>query len=842
MSRLQQYHKKRSFAGTPEPKAGVSKGEGALTFVVQRHKASHLHYDFRLELDGVLKSWAVPKGPSMNPADKRLAMAVEDHPYSYRTFTGIIPEGNYGAGIVEIWDSGTYECLNVPDRKKGETKLRKDLKAGSLKVVLHGKKLKGEFALVKMQGADQKNAWLLIKHNDRYAVSQKYDSEALTAASSPINKALKAKKGTRTASTKPKAEQEKNKALSRHISPMLAKETDKPFDDDDWLFEIKWDGYRAIAETGGKTPLLYSRNGINFEDKYPVIFEALKAFKTPMVLDGEVTALDDKGMPDFQQLQHYAQTREGTLQYNVFDLLYYKGKSLEHLPLTERKQLLQEVLPPSDIIVYSDHVTGSGKAFFKAAADKGMEGIMAKRADSVYTEGARTADWLKIKHHLSDDAVIIGFTQPLGSRKYFGALVLGRYNDAGVLVHTGNAGTGFTEQTGRELYDKMLPLVRKTPPANVVVSAAASITWLQPSLVAQVKYTGITTGGKFRHPVFLGLREDKKPADVLQNNPIKPMKNNKPSTTQLLSPHEADQDIKANGKTVHVTHVNKVYWPNEGWTKGDVITYYNDMAPYILPYLKNRPQSLHRTPNGIKDKGFFHKDAGDNAPDWITAIELFSESANKDINYIVCNNKATLLYLANLGCIELNPWNSRVQYLDQPDYLVMDIDPSDNNTFEQVIDVALAIKEVLDTGGIPSCCKTSGASGLHVYVPLQARYDYEQVREFARIIAMLTVQMLPGITTMERSLSKRDKNKIYLDYLQNKRGQTLAAPYCTRPVPGATVSAPLLWKEVRSGLSPAQFHIGNMLQRVQQHGDLFELVLGKGFALQKALALLQKML
>ncbi|HEY9048009.1 MAG TPA: DNA ligase D [Ohtaekwangia sp.] len=859
---LTSYKQKRNFKKTPEPAGRKKAAASALSFVVQRHDASHLHYDFRLQVDGVLKSWAIPKGPSMNPADKRLAMMVEDHPLEYGKFEGEIPEGNYGAGSVEIWDNGTYEPENIADRDDYESEMRKGLKKGSLKFVMHGKKLKGSFALVRLKSAKE-NSWLLIKHNDEFARDEyNIEEERGTKPKRAVKQNTKTKRAhsdTAALESVPRSVRAETSKIEHYIQPMSAQIGNGAFDNPDWIFEIKWDGYRAIAEIKKKEILFYSRNGLSFDRLYVPIVEALQKLKDDVVLDGEVVVLDKNDKPSFQKLQQYRDNRSLPLIYYIFDCLSYKGKDLTGLPLVERKKIAEKIIPKnSNVLRYSDHVTGDGIAFFEHAVKLGLEGIIAKRADSKYSVGHRTSDWLKIKNHNTQEAVITGYTEPRKSRQYFGALVLGMYED-GKLKYIGHTGTGFTEKILKEIYTTLQPLVRDTSPFEEKVPINGAVTWVKPVQVCEIKYTEVTDEGILRHPVFMGLRIDKQAKEVdhldvavpakkksprkttTTTRAKKPAKNRSPKTRNETSAANRDQNsvMKVNGHEVSVTHLDKVYWPDEGITKGDVIDYYNSIYKYILPYLKDRPQSLKRNPNGIADKGFFHKDAAEGAPAWVEHLSLYSESANKDIDYIICNNRATLLYMNNLGCIEINPWNSRIGDLDKPDYLVMDIDPSDKNSFDEVIDAALAIKEVLDQAGASSFCKTSGASGLHVYVPLAARYTYDQARSFAEIVASLTHDLLPDITTMERSLSKR-KDRIYLDYLQNKRGQTLASVYSLRPVPGATISTPLEWKEVKHGLTPSQFTIQSLPKRLSKKGDLFTAVLRKGIDLAKCLQKLER--
>ena len=620
------------------------------------------------------------------------------------------------------------------------------------------------------------------------------------------------------------------KKLKRFIRPMLAKETDEAFDDKDWLYEIKWDGYRAISEIQDGEVNIYSRNGIVFNNNYPLIASALKKIKHNAVLDGEIVVLNEAGRSDFQKLQHYEDNTQFPICYYVFDLLSLDGEDTCELPLTDRKKLLQQLIKKDAVIKYADHVMEKGTAFFKAAGKQGLEGIMAKKADSQYYKGARTSDWLKIKHHQSDEVVIVGFTKPTGSRPYFGALVLAVKGKNG-LQYAGHTGSGFSDKLLKEVYDKLVQLKTASSPFTEKVKTNMPVTWVKPKYVCEVKFTEWTNDGKMRHPIFLRMREDKTIKDMdMRKTTVKPAPKAATKKTE-----EAAAELTIGKIKVRTTNRDKLYWPREGITKGMMIDYYQTMAPYILPYLKDRPESLKRNPNGIADHGFYHKDAGEDAPAFVKRIALYSDSAKKDIDYIICNDKATLAYLNNLGCIELNPWNSRKGSLDKPDYMIIDIDPSPKNNFEQVIETALAFKQVLDKAGAVSFCKTSGATGLHIYVPMGRKYLYEQVRSFAGIICSMVHEQLPRFTSMERNLKKRG-NKIYLDYLQNSRGQTIAAAYSLRPHPGATVSTPLLWKEVKPGLKPSDFTINNVPRRVEKMKDIFKAVLTKGIDLKKCLA------
>lgn len=802
---LEKYKQKRDFTQTAEPSG--KKGAGnKFRFVVQRHQASHLHYDFRLELDGVLKSWAVPKGPSLNPSQKRLAVMVEDHPVDYITFKGTIPKGNYGAGKVEIWDNGTFIPVSPAHKQITEKEALQGIKKGELKFALNGKKLKGEFVLVRLK--DQDRNWLLIKHKDDGSVNTVYDAEKHVGKSAPAKTIGSIRNG-------------KAKKMKSFIEPMLASVAKTPFDDKEWLFEIKWDGYRAVADIEEGEVKFYSRNGIDFSERFPAIATALTKIKHNVVLDGEVVLLNDKNLPDFQKLQHYENHLNYPLIYYVFDILSLDGKKMDELPLTDRKKILKKVLGKNQAVRYCDHIEDNGVSFFEKAREQGLEGIIGKKKDSTYARGYRSKEWLKIKNVQSTEAIIVGYTAPKGGRTQFGSLVLANKKGRG-WVYRGHVGTGFSNEMLIAMKKKMKSLETDQSPFKEEVPVNGKITWLKPKLVADIAYTEITRDGIFRHPAFLRLRDEKN-VDTANEEVI-----------EEITDVKRSEELKVGKFNVAITNPHKVFWPDEGYTKGDVIAYYESVSDYILPHLKNRPLSLKRNPNGIRDEGFYHKDAGEKAPGYVDVFKVHSESSNKMIDYIVCNNKATLLYLANLGCIEMNPWNSTTAKPDHPSWMVIDIDPSDKNTFEDVVDVALVTKSVLDKAGVKSYCKTSGSSGLHVYVPLKNKYDYTTVKDFAHIVASLVQEQLPDTTSLERSLSKRGP-KIYVDYLQNRSGQTLASVYSLRPVSGAHASTPLDWKEVNHKLHPSQFTIKNILARIEKKGDLFAPVIGTGMSMNKAL-------
>ncbi len=612
---------------------------------------------------------------------------------------------------------------------------------------------------------------------------------------------------------------------------MFAELSNQAFSNDDWLFEIKWDGYRAVAEIEDGEVNLHSRNNISFNEKYFPVVETLKNFDMDVIFDGEVVVVDDFGKSSFQLLQNYGKSGKGKLAYYVFDILYLNGYDLTSLPLIKRKEILKKIIP-GDLknIFFSDHIVGDGESFFKVAEQRGLEGILAKRADSKYLVGKRSKDWLKIKTKKRQEAIICGFTEPKGSRNKFGSLVIGVY-DEGELLYIGQAGTGFTDNDLKDIYAKLSPHITNKSPFKKKIETNAPVTWVTPKYVCDVEFSEWTEEGLMRSPVFIGIREDKSIDEVIKEN------SDDETEEMTTNIHTKDIEIKIGGKKLKLTNLKKVYFPDEGYTKGDVIEYYRKVSQYILPYLKGRPESLNRHPNGIDGESFYQKDVKDQPPDWVEVAKIYSEHNEKEINYLVCNDEATLVYLANLGCIEINPWFSRVENLDNPDYLVIDLDPEDIS-FEKVVEAALAVKEVLDAAGAKSYCKTSGATGLHIYVPLGAKYTYDVTREFTYIIAQFAYKKVPGFTSLQRSPSKRQK-KVYLDYLQNRPGQTLAAPYSIRPRKGATVSTPLKWEEVKIGLSPDQFTIKNTLERLAKMGDIFKDVLGKGIDIGKCISKLE---
>ena len=812
MAGLDKYNMKRDFSRTSEPKGTTKKSTTKLRFVVQRHHASRLHYDFRLEMDGVLKSWAVPKGPSLNPDDKRLAVLVEDHPVSYGSFEGDIPKGNYGYGSVAIFDEGYYEPLN---KKEGENGLRQDLEKGSIKVILNGKILRGEFALVKIKSSED-NAWLLIKHRDKYAVEDDFNAEDL------VDEKIK-RHGIDYKKNNKRSEAE-TVTKTKITSPMLATLSETIPDEGEWIFERKLDGFRAVAEINKKKVSLISRNGVSFNKQYPSIVTALKNIDRHVILDGELVIEDHKKKSAFQLLQHGEPLpAKYQLYYYVFDVLALDGNDLRDFELAERRELVKMLLNKYEHpqLCAVESMESTFENAIKKANEEGWEGVLAKETGSRYLSGKRTSFWRKIKFQQSQEAIIVGYTKPQGSRSAFGALVLAVQGD-GELIYVGNVGTGFKEQGLQEIFDKIkqIPETDKPFDKKVTVASERKVTWIEQKLVAEISFSEWTRDEHMRHPVFKSLRYDKSIEEIKRVMPVKDMLN--------------EREVSYGRIKLQLTNQKKLYWPEEGITKGDLLYYYEAMAPLILPYLKNKPISLNRFPNGILESSFFQKDMDiDSIPSWLKTVPLTSENTGDTVNYLLCNNEATLLWIANMGSIEINPWLSPHQHKQKPDFAVLDIDPNGVG-FEEVVSVALTAHEILEYVGVNSYIKTSGSTGLHIYIYLGGQYDYELARGFIQMVAELVHEQHDETTSLERSPSKR-KEKIYLDYMQNKKGQTIVAPYSVRPKPGATVSTPLSWSEVDATLEIQQFTMETVLQRVSKIQDPWSDIFGKKVDLKKAL-------
>jgi len=844
---LIKYAQKRSFDKTPEPLGGKPSGN-ELRFVVQKHHASHLHYDFRLEMEGVLKSWAVPKGPSMNPADKRLAMMVEDHPWDYRNFEGIIPEG-YGAGTVIVWDEGTYEPAEKKKTKKeNEKSLMHHLYQGSISFILNGNKLKGEFTLVKTNERGE-NAWLLIKKNDEYSSTEditKKDKSVLSQKTLEEVKANPAKEWESGRAKKAESLHEtpenrnesellnllkkgEKTAFLSGIKPMLCTLIKEPFDDPEFLYEVKLDGFRIVAYVKKGKVTLSSRSGLNYTKNYPSVVKALSALDFDVILDGELVALNEEGKPDFDALQQ--NKGENPLVFYVFDILWCKGYKLMDLQLTERKEILSKAIIFNDTIKYSDDFH-EGKALFELIKKQEMEGIVAKRKDSKYEPGKRTKNWLKLPTEKRQEFVIGGWTES-DSAAPFASLLFGYYEN-GKLIYQGHAGGGYKGKQKEKIKQKLEPLEIKESPFSNKVDTDRKVHFVKPELVANIKFSTYTSSGKIRKPaIFLGFREDKKPQQVVEEKPL-PLdeiennsenENKKTATDsnwRILKNEKINSSDTFNigGKDLLITNVEKELWP--GITKAHLIEYYHSVAPYILPYLKDRPESLHIKNIRPTAPGLYIKDMEGNQPKWAKIFSTPRKHPKKGkrnkIDYLVCNDEATLLYMVNLGCIDINPWTSRIENYLKPDFIIIDLDPTDED-FKKVITTALAAKEIFDKLKIKAFPKTSGKTGMHFFIPCEG-FSFPEARKIAVVVCKEINNLVPDISTTENTISNRG-DKLFIDYNQNDEADTVAAVYSVRPAPTPTVSTPLEWKEINEKLDPESFNVYNILQRIEKKGDLF---------------------
>jgi bifunctional non-homologous end joining protein LigD len=776
---LHEYERKRDPKKTKEPFPSGRrrrKAKGPI-FVVQRHDARRLHYDFRLERDGALASWAVPKGVPLEPGQQHLAVHVEDHPLEYATFEGEIPKGEYGAGTVEIWDHGTYELVE-------------EKRNGGLTVRLHGDKLDGVWALVpaKLSG-DPKN-WLILRKREDGAGSSHRDYKPMLAT----------------------LEDPKNIPRGK-----------------DWEFEIKWDGYRIVSRVAGGEPRLRTRKDQDYTDRFAnVAKELAKALKTPdAVLDGEVCALDEEGRPSFSAMQ---QAKPGTpIVYYVFDLLEVDGEPATEMPLSERRARLQELVDRRNRTIRFSESFDDGRALYAAAKERRLEGIMGKKLDSRYLPGKRSRDWLKFKTHGEQEFVIAGYTKGKGRREWsFGSLVLGIYGLDG-LEYVGNVGTGFDDDEIEALLKKLKPLECKDPPfpepPKMPRVRKGDVVWVEPKLVAEVEFAEWTHDGRLRAPAYLALREDKDPQEVRRE-----------LSGEVSA---AVPDVIRKGKRVlRLSNLDKPFWSDEGITKGDLIAYYRDVASAVVPHLRDRPFTMKRYPDGWQGKFFFQKDKPQGMPEWIQTVNIEVTTRDRPrqrrrIDAPLVNDELSLLWMANMACIDLNTWYSRVDKLDRPDFVLFDLDPSPDVGFRETVQVSLLVKEALDALGLQSFCKTSGSDGIHVLVPVERRHTYDDTRQFAEIIAGALARTHRGLVTTEWSKAKR--RGVLIDSNQNGEGKTIASVYSVRPRAGAPVSTPLRWEEVNESLDPAAFTMDAVRSRIQQHGDLFEGVLKTRQSLSRAL-------
>ncbi len=807
---LSTYRAKRNVERTPEPAGTVRSGSGRL-YVMQKHAARQLHYDLRLELDGVLKSWAVPKGPSYDQANKRAAIQVEDHPVEYGDFEGVIPEGNYGAGAVILWDRGVWVPLEDPEA---------GFDKGKLLFELRGYKLRGRWTLVKTKRSERD--WLLIKERDALMGPGRDDLpddsilSGLTVhqlgegfdKAAPIRSELASLKAPR-ASVDPRA-----------VQPMLAETADAPFTDPAWLFEIKYDGYRLIASLEDGRATLRTRNGRDATAAFPEVASALAALPySRVVMDGEVVAHDATGRPSFQRLQKRALLRRASdvraaaaelpVSLYIFDLIAFEDFDLRRLPLIERKRLLRLALPTIGPLRYCDHVDAQGEAFFEQLGGLGLEGMVAKRADSPYVSG-RSSHWKKVRADRSGDFVVVGYTAPKGTRSGFGALHLAVFDDAR-LTYAGSVGSGFTSKQLRDVKSALDGMRVDEPPA-MHSPAGRDHVWVRPEFVCEVRYKESTREGLLRHPVFLRMRDDKRPEECVRvDAPADPL----PEVVEVRAEPEE--------RTVRFTNLDKVLWPQDGYTKGDLIEYYRSVSEWLLPYLRDRPLVMTRFPDGIAGKSFFQKDAPSFAPEWIRRERVYSSDSERELGYFVCDDEPSLLYVANSASIPLHIWSSRVGTLERPDWCILDLDPK-GAPFTDVIAIALALKDLCDRIELPVFVKTSGSSGLHVLLPLGGQLTHAQTRQLGELVAAFAVRELPEIATTTRRVGDRE-GKVYVDALQNGHGKLLVAPYCVRPLPGAPVSTPLEWKEVNRRLSIGKHTIRTVPARLRKRGDPMHQVL-----------------
>jgi bifunctional non-homologous end joining protein LigD len=764
---LQEYRRKRDPKQTPEPFGGGKKGKRPI-FVIQRHDARRLHYDFRLEKNGALASWAVPKGVPLEPGGRSLAVHVEDHPLEYATFHGEIPKGQYGAGTVEIWDNGTYELLE-------------EKRNGQLTFELHGKRLQGRWSLVPAHLDGKDENWLLVKRHD----------------------------------------EDEDEVVQGTYRPMLASLDTRVPHGDGWTFEVKFDGYRAVAYIRGGECRLVSRNDNDLTERFPEIAKALvKAVKSPnAVVDGEVTRIDPTGRTSFSELQQ----GQGPLVYYAFDLLELDGHPLVDLPLHERKKRLKKLLYARETSVQYSESFDDGDALFAVAKEQSLEGVIAKRTEAPYRVGKRTREWLKIKTENNDEFVVAGYTRGAGRRaNTFGSLVLA-VNEGSELRYVGNVGTGFDDAEIRKLLKLLKPLHRETSPFAVVPKMPrvrkGDVQWVEPQLVAQVRFGEWTHDGHLRHPAYQGIREDKTAGEVVAPQPIEDV-------------------VRAGTRELRLSNLDKPFWPEEGITKGDLLRYYRAVAPVLLPHLRDRPFTMRRYPGGAYGEAFFQKDAPKHMPDWIPTHRALvsardSARSKKWVSFPLVNDELALLWMVNMGCIDMNTWYSRIDKPDRPDFVLFDLDPTPEVPWQQTVEVALILKELLDALELRSFPKTSGGKGFHVLVPLDRRSTFEDTRQFSEFVAGAIARAHPKLATTEWSKARR--RGVLIDSNQNGEGKTIASVYSVRPKPNAPVSTPLRWDEVNDKLNPAIYTMPVVLERVRLHGDLYAAELTTRQSLSKAL-------
>ena len=830
-SALERYHAKRDFSITPEPsghetKRGRKGGEKAtepLQFFIQRHHARRLHYDFRLELDGVLKSWAVPKGPSLDPHDKRLAVRVEDHPFDYGTFEGDIPAHQYGAGHVVLWERGQWMPHGDPHA---------GLKKGHLSFALSGEKLQGRWALVRMgkPAEDGKENWLLIKEDDDAAQTGR--AAAITELRPESVKDL----GDAAPAGKLNSESSRDDdaasteiAMPDKVEVQLATLADSAPQGEEWLSELKFDGYRGLCRIDAGRAAIYTREGLDWSHRWPVLVEALAKLPVDQAwIDGEVVALDAEGRISFEALQNQArgdrqQANGIRLALYAFDLLYLNGHDVRQLPLRQRKELLREVIPGSDeqgLLLYSEHIAGHADEVFRHACQHGMEGIVVKRADAPYS-GRRDRNWLKVKCEQRQEFVIAGYTEPAGQRSGFGAILVGVHDAQGRLQYAGRVGTGFDER----LLASMLKQFRQreqdepaffNPPTG---QQRRGVHWLKPELVAEVKFAQWTQSGILRHGSFVALREDKKPEEIMRETPAvagdkPPQEATAAATSHRRKRSEPVQDLSKPVMVagVKLTHPGKILFPDTGLTKLELARYYQSIAPWILPELKQRPLSLVRCPDGHAGKCFFQKHTGQGMPEAIETIEV-PEGEGK-AQYMMVNDIAGLVATVQMGVLELHAWGATGRALDKPDRVVFDLDPAPDVAWPTVVEGAQLVRGLLQELGLDCFLKTSGGKGLHVMVPIRPEHDWDVVKDWAHRLAAHLARLLPDRFIARMSKAAR-AGKIFIDYLRNAPGATTVVAYSVRARDGAPVSVPITWEELEQGVTADHFRVATMPGRLE---------------------------
>lgn len=840
---LATYRKKRDFAKSPEPQGSKEANrKGARQFVIQKHAASRLHFDFRLELDGVLKSWAVPKGPSLDPHERSLAVEVEDHPLEYATFEGVIPAGEYGGGSVMVWDRGTWTAEGNPQRA---------LKKGKLSFRLDGERLQGAWTLVRMRAKspdDERSNWLLIKKddedakpNEQYALVDNQVASVLTGREmheiaadrdrtwqSGKDKGAELLDGQQVrppSGELPEVERipgARQRTLPRHFKPQLATLATNVPQGDAWIHELKFDGYRILAQCRGGDARLLTRRGEDWTDRFPSIVAGLRELAlVETMLDGEAVVIDKHGASDFQALQNMLRNRrDEDVRYFVFDAPYLEGYDLTAAKLIDRKKAVRRVLQVDargGTIRYSDHIRGDGGDVVEHACRHALEGVVSKRIDAPYQQ-RRSADWLKIKCLHRQEFVIGGWTEPSGSRVGFGALLLGHYHED-ALVYSGRVGAGFTKDSLQEIHEKLRGIPADKPPFDdpPVGAAARDVRWVQPQLVAEVEFTQWTDDGMLRHPSFKGLREDKAPESITREIAQRPSPRKSTASNRHTSMNRNGDSLVAG---VKITHPDRVVYPEQGVTKRELAEYYAAAAEHMLPYVANRPLTVVRCPQGRQQHCFYQKHAAESVPQAVGRVDV--EEQGGTAQYLTIRDAAGLVSLIQIGVLELHPWGSRNDRLDRPDVLVFDLDPGEAAQWRQVVDGADELRRRLDAVGLISFLRTTGGKGLHVVVPLTRRQGWDKAKRFARSVAEAMARDAPRDFVATASKAKR-RGKVYVDYLRNAQGATAIANYSARARPGAPIATPLSWDELSLKLRPDQFHSGNVRQRLASlAGDPWE--------------------